>query len=53
MSGGLLSQSDGKLNEFDLHGGRYGIEDPRMAEIESRRRGMVLQSSARPIRLSS
>jgi nitric oxide reductase NorD protein len=37
----LLVLSDGKPNDVDLYGGRYGIEDTRCAAAEARRRGLV------------
>ncbi|HLI50863.1 MAG TPA: hypothetical protein VKU87_03650, partial [Thermomicrobiaceae bacterium] len=37
----LLLISDGRPNDFDGYGGRYGIEDTRRALIESRQKGIA------------
>lgn len=37
----LLLISDGRPNDFDGYGGRYGIEDTRRALLEARQRGLA------------
>ncbi|HET7034479.1 MAG TPA: hypothetical protein VFI42_02250, partial [Thermomicrobiaceae bacterium] len=37
----LLLVSDGRPNDFDGYGGRYGIEDTRRALLEARRQGIA------------
>jgi len=37
----LLLISDGRPNDFDGYGGRYGIEDTRRALLEARQRGIA------------
>jgi nitric oxide reductase NorD protein len=36
----LLLLTDGKPNDLDQYGGRYGVEDTRMAILEARRAGL-------------
>ncbi len=37
----LILVSDGRPNDFDGYGGRYGIEDTRRALLEARQRGLA------------